>query len=166
MLRRLALLLLVSVCASCAPPVDLTTELEIEVVNTGWFDAGIVNGQNKLVPSISFRLKNKSQQKLSMLQINALFRRVTEQDEWGSSLLTAAGSEGLPAGATTNVFTVKSNLGYTGADQSRQEMLKNSHFVDAKVDLFAKYGSTQWVRHGTHAIKRELITKDDVDGKD
>ena len=29
-----------------------------------------------------------------------------------------------------------------GSDQTRQEMLQNSHFVDAKVELFAKYGST------------------------
>jgi hypothetical protein len=163
--RRLFLVLAVFVCASCAPPVDLTKALEIDVVDTGWFDAGIVNGQNKLVPSISLRVKNNSQQKLPMLQVNALFRRVTEQDEWGSSLLTAAGSDGLPAGGASDVLTIKSNLGYTGADQSRQEMLKNSHFVDAKVDLFAKYGSTQWVRVGTYPIKRELITKEDVPGK-
>jgi hypothetical protein len=163
--RRLSLLLLVFVCASCAPPVDLTRELEIAVVNTGWFDAGIVNGQNKLVPSISFRLKNKSQQRLSTLQVNALFRRVTEQDEWGSAFLTVAGSGGLQPGSTTDVLTIRSNLGYTGADQSRQEMLNNSHFVDAKVDLVAKYGSAQWARVGTYQIKRELITKEDLEGK-
>ena len=53
----------------------------------------------------------------------------------------------------------RSERGYTGADQSRQEMLKNTHFVDAKVELFAKYGSTQWVRVGEYPIARELITK-------
>src|SRR5262245_8504962 len=103
--RRLLLVLVVLVCASCAPPVDLAKELDVDIVNTGWFDAGIVNGQNKLVPSIAFRLKNRSQQKLSTLQVNALFRRVTEQDEWGSAFLTAAGSDGLAAGTVTDVLT-------------------------------------------------------------
>jgi hypothetical protein len=91
--------------------------------------------------------------------VNALFRRVAENDEWGSGFLTAAGSDGLAAGSTTAPLTVKSPLGYTGSDQSRQEMLQNSHFVDAKVELFAKYGSTQWARLGSYPIARQLVTK-------
>jgi hypothetical protein len=152
--------LFVTMCAgACGPPVDLTKGLQVEVVTTGWYDAGIVNGQNKLVPSVAFRVKNVSDQTLSTLQVNALFRRVTEQDEWGSALVTAAGSSGLPPGGRTETLMARSERGYTGADQSRQEMLKNSHFVDAKVELFAKYGSTQWVRVGEYPIARELLTK-------
>jgi hypothetical protein len=144
---------------ACGPVVDLTKGLQIAVVNTGWYDAGIVNGQNKLVPSISFTVKNVSDQKLVSLQVNALFRRVSENDEWGSEPAIAAGSAGLSPGDTSSVLTVRSPRGYTGSDQSRQEMLQNSHFVDAKVDLFAKYGSTQWTRVGTYPISRQLLTK-------
>ena len=118
-----------------------------------------MNGQNKLVPTIIFTLKNLSEQKLVTLQINAIFRRVNENDEWGSAFMTITGSEGLAPGATTPLLTAKSQLGYTGTEQSRQEMLQNSHFVDAKVELFAKYGSTQWARVGTYVIKRQLLTK-------
>lgn len=146
-------------CTACGPTVDLTKGLQVEVVTTGWYDVGIVNGQNKLVPSITFTLKNVSDQKLRTLQVNALFRRVTEPDEWGSGFITAAGSEGLAPAASTAPLTIRSLLGYTGAEQSRQEMLRNTHFVDAKVDLFAKYGSIQWVRVGQYPIKRELLTK-------
>jgi hypothetical protein len=145
--------------AGCGPSVDLTKGLQVTIVNTGWYDVGIINGQNKLVPSVSFNLKNVSEQKLSTLQVNAIFRRVTENDEWGSGFLTAAGSEGLAPGATSTTLTVKSPLGYTGSDQSRQEMLQNSHFVDAKVELFAKYGSTQWARLGSFPIQRQLLAK-------
>jgi len=73
-------------------------------------------------------------------------------------LVMAAGSAGLLPGATTDTLTAKSQLGYTGVDP-RQDMLKNTHFVDAKVELFAKYGSAQWVRVGEYPIARELITK-------
>jgi hypothetical protein len=152
-------ILIAFVCAGCGPTVDLTKGLEVEVVSTGWFDAGIVNGQNKLVPTASFKLKNVSDQKLVTLQINALFRRAGENDEWGSAFLTAVGSEGLAPGATTAVLTAKSQLGYTGSDQTRAEMLQNTHFVDAKVDLFAKYAATQWVKVGEYPIVRELLTK-------
>ncbi|MBI3400271.1 MAG: hypothetical protein HY048_02525 [Acidobacteria bacterium] len=153
------LLLLAFICAGCGPTVDLTKGLQVTIVSTGWFDAGIVNGQNKLVPTASFTLKNVSDQKLVTLQINALFRRVGENDEWGSAFLTAVGSEGLAPGASTAVLTAKSQLGYTGSEQTRAEMLQNTHFVDARVQLFAKYGSTQWVKVGEYPIVRELLTR-------
>jgi len=152
----LGLLLLSS---GCGPTVDLAKGLEIVDVSSGWFDAGIVNGKAKLIPSISFRLKNISDQKLLVLQVNALFRRVTEKDEWGSGFITAAGSEGLAPGATTQAVTLKSDRGYTGTDQTRQQMMENKYFVDAKVELSAKYGSAQWVRIGDFPITRVLIVK-------
>src|SRR5438552_489136 len=150
-------LLLISVFgAACGgPAVDLAKALKINIVETGWFDAGIVNGQNKLVPTITFTLTNQSDQKLVTLQVNAAFRRVTEEKEWGSGFITAAGSSGLAPGSTTSRLTVRSQLGYTGSEP-RLEMLKNTHFVDAKVELFAKYANIQWVRVGTYPIERKL----------
>jgi hypothetical protein len=161
-MRALGLLFCLVAAASgagCGPVVDLSKNLQITVVSSGWYDVGIVNGQNKLVPSVTFTVTNNSDQNLPVLQINAIFRRVSENDEWGSGLLTIAGSEGLAAGGTSKPMTIKSPLGYTGSDQSRQEMLENRHFVDAKVELSAKYGSIQWVRVGSYPIARQLITK-------
>jgi hypothetical protein len=155
---RLVLIALL-VCAGCAPPVDLTTGLQIRDVSTGWFDAGIVNGQNKLVPSITFTVKNVSDQKLVALQINAVFRRVTEKDEWGSGFLMVSGSEGLAPGMAAGPLTIRSQLGYTGSDQTREDLLRNSHFVDAEAELFAKYASEQWKRVAESMITRRLITK-------
>ena len=145
--------------SGCGPTVDLATGLQVQDVSTGWFDAGIVKGQNKLVPSISFTIKNTSDQKLVSLQINAIFRRMTEKDEWGTGFLTAAGSDGLAPGSVTPPLTLRSPLGYTGSGESREEMLRNSHFVDAIVELSAKYGSAQWKRIGEFPIARLLITK-------
>ena len=156
---RLLLLLAIVSSAACGPTVDLTKGLEVTVVSSGWYDLGIVNGQNKLVPTVVFTLHNTSDQTLVTLQINALFRRVSENSEWGSGFLTVAGSQGLAPGATSEPITVKSQLGYTGSEQSRQEMLHNSQFVDAKVELFGKYGSTQWVRLGSYPVTRQLLTK-------
>jgi hypothetical protein len=156
---RLLLLLALVSFAGCGPTVDLTKGLQVSIVDSGWYDLGIVNGQNKLVPTVVFTLHNISDQKLVTLQINALFRRVSENTEWGSGFMTVVGSQGLAPGAVTDPVTIKSQLGYTGSDQSRQEMLQNSHFVDAKVELFGKYGSTQWVLLGSYPITRQLLTK-------
>jgi hypothetical protein len=153
------LILLAMLSAGCGgPPVDLTKGLEIVDASTGWYDAGPVNGQNKLVPSITFKLKNLSDQPLAALQVNAVFRRVNDKDEWGSAYLAVTKSDGLQPGATSPPVTINSQLGYTGTDP-RAEMLQNSQFVDAKVDLFAKYASLQWVRIGERPIERRLITR-------
>jgi len=156
---RLLLFLAIVSSAACGPTVDLTKGLQVSIVNSGWYDLGIVNGQNKLVPTVIFTLQNTSDQKLVTLQINALFRRVSENTEWGSGFITVAGSQGLAPGATSDQITIKSQLGYTGSEQSRMEMLQNTHFVDAKVELFGKYASTQWVRLGSYPITRQLLTK-------
>jgi hypothetical protein len=157
--RGRLLLLIALFSAGCGPNVDLTKGLKVNVINSGWYDDGIVNGKNRLVPSITVTLTNVSDQKLPVLQLNALFRRVSELDEWGSAFFTVSGSEGLAPGATTPALTIRSDHGYTGADQSRQDMLANSHFVDAKVELFGKYGSAQLIKLGDYPITRELITK-------
>ena len=159
-MRALACAAIVAATAlavGCGPTVDLSQKLKIDVTRTGWIDAGIVNGKNKLVPSITFRVTNQSDQTLVSLQVNGLFRRVNEKDEWGSGFVSAAGSQGLAPGATSQELTIRSQLGYTGEDQSRQQLLQNSQFVDAKVELFAKYGSAQWKKMGEFPITRQLI---------
>jgi len=144
--------------ASCGPKVDLAKGLQVVDVSTGWWDAGVVNGQNKLVPSVTFKFKNVSEQTLPVLQANVVFRRVTEDKEWGSSFVKITGTEGLAPGATSESQTVKSQLGYTGSE-SRQQMLDNAQFVDAKIELFAKYGNIQWEKVGEYPVPRTLITK-------
>ena len=148
------------VAAGCGgPAVDLKQGLKIDIVDTGWFDAGIVEGKNKLVPTVSFTVQNVSDQKLVNLQMMASFFRVSDtSSEWGNSLLNVAGSEGLAPGATTPALTMKSPLGYTGSDP-RADMLKNSHFVDAMVKLVAKYAATQWTHVREVPIERKLITQ-------
>jgi hypothetical protein len=153
-------LLLAAAVGACGPTVDLSTGLEVQNVSTGWFDMGIVDGKTKLVPSITFTLKNTSNQSLPVLQVNGLYHRVSEpKDEWGNAFLNVTGSEGLKPGASAGPLTIRSNLGYTGTDQTRDEMLHNSHFVDATVDLFAKYGSAQWKKIGQYSIERKLLVK-------
>ena len=145
--------------AACDKPIDLTKALQIDEVSSGWHDAGMVEGKNKLVPTITFKVKNVSDQPLNVLQMNVLFRRVTEEaTEWGSGFVTVAGSSGLGPGYTSDPLTVTSQLGYTGTEP-RADMMKNSQFVDAKVQLFAKYAATQWVKVGEYPVTRTLLSK-------
>ena len=151
-------LLLALATAGCGPQVDLKTALQVENVSTGWYDLGVVNGQNKLVPSVTFSFKNVSDQTLTTLQGNVIFRRAGENEEWGAAFLRVAGSEGLAPGGSAGPFSARSQLGYTGSD-TRQQMLANRQFVDARAQIFAKYGSTQWTLIAEHPIERKLLAK-------
>ena len=152
------LLLAVLASAGCGPLVDLTKGLQVLDVSTGWHDDGVVDGKNKLVPSVTFEIKNISDQPLSVLQVNAVFRRVNDPTEWGAVFLAIPQSGPLQPGATTPALTIKSRLGYTGEDP-RSDMLKNSLFVDAKVEIYAKYASAQWARIAEYPIERQLTAQ-------
>jgi hypothetical protein len=155
--RRLFLLSVILVSAAgCGPKIDLTKGLEVVDVTTGWFDAGQFDGANKIVPTITFKLKNVSGQKLKALHTNVVFREVGKpNEEWGSGFKIVRGSEGLEPGETTEAITLRSQNGLK-APQPRADMLVNKYFVDAKVDLFAKYSSTQWVRLREVNVERHL----------
>jgi hypothetical protein len=157
MKRRIAVsiaIIATSALAACGPKIDIAKGLKIEGVTTGWHDAGTVAGKNKVVPLASFIIKNVSDQPLPSVQVNAVFHRKGQDGEWGTAFVTPAGSSGLTPGAEAEV-TVRSELGYTGTDSS-EDLLTNSHFVDATVDIFAKYGSAQWARVGRFEIDRSL----------
>src|SRR5690348_3990824 len=101
MRRALGLTLLLALTSlGCGPKIDLKSALKVDDVSTGWFDQGVVNGQNKIVPSITFKFKNAGSETIDTLQGNVIFRRVGEDDEWGSGFLRVTGSEGLAPGAT------------------------------------------------------------------
>jgi hypothetical protein len=158
-MKRALLLFSIACTCACGPWVDLSKGVQVEALTTGWIDAGVVDGKNKVVPAVTFTLKNVSDQPLKTLQVNAVFRRASQNEEWGSGFRTVAGSGGLAPGAATGTVTIKADLGYTGTDPG-EALLRNSQFVDAKVDLFAKYGSTQWARLGEFPITRQLVAGD------
>lgn len=153
-LLPLMVLLLLPACGS----VDVEKVLKVTDVQTGWFDAGIVDTKNKLVPSVSLKLQNVSSEPVASVQINAIFRRVNEQEAWGEHFARAIGRDGLPPGATGNDIVLRSTLGYTG-DQPRLQMLQNREFIDAKVEVFAKHGSRTWQKMGEYKIDRRLLTQ-------
>ena len=51
----LLLLAVAGLAAGCGKPVDLKQVLQVSDVSGGYHDAGLVEGRNKVVPSITFR---------------------------------------------------------------------------------------------------------------
>jgi hypothetical protein len=132
-------------------------DLRLVDVNTGWYDVGVVDGQNKLVPSVSLRIENVSEEPISNVQMNAIFRRVNEEQIWGEHFGRAIDRAGLGPSATGKPVVFRSERGYTGT-QARAQMLQNKEFVDAKVEIFGKHGSRTWVKLGEFPVERRLLT--------
>jgi hypothetical protein len=144
---------------ACRKAVDPIAALEPVDVVTGWFDAGIVEGgKNKLVPSVSLKLRNRLGEPVRSIQINAIFRRVGEAEMWGEHFGWAVPRAGLGPGETTSEMVLQSALGYT-SDTPRLLMLQNTQFVDAKVELFLRQGSQVWAKLAEYPIQRQLITR-------
>ena len=160
MTRRLALPLLAALLLTGCESRDVETDLRIVDGRTGWYDAGVqADGDNKLVPSISFALENVSDREIASVQLNAVFRRVGEEQTWGEHFVRGIDTEGLAAGATTGSIVLRSTLGYTGP-QSRDQMLLNQQFVDATVEIFGKHGRRMWTKMAEFPIERELLTEE------
>ena len=148
----------------CGPKVDLKQTLQVTDMTGGWYDAGIVEGRNKLVPSVTFRLRKSTNENLRPLSLNVVFKRLppagapagTGEEDWEEVYLQTVAFDGNQ----TAPLTVRPSHGYTGdPPQSRADMLKNSQFRDIKVHIFAKHSSSQWVEITQHDVPRALLTQ-------
>jgi hypothetical protein len=161
MSRRPAVAALAGILAACAasacgPSVDLKQALQVTDVSSGWFDAGIQDGKNKLVPSVTFKLKKNADVNLSSVSLNLTFRFTGAQDQIDEVYVQSV----LFEGSETAPVTARTKWGYTAdPPQTRAEMLKHSEFRDTEVQIFAKRGSTQWTELQRVTIARQLLTQ-------
>jgi hypothetical protein len=160
-LARIApLVLLALIATACGgPTVPLAETVRVEEVVTGWFDTGVTeDGKNKIVPSVSLKLTNIGAAQTGSVQLNCIFKRVGDPDEWSTALVSAVDRTGLAPGETSRPIVVRGTLGYTGL-QPRSQLLENKLFIDAKVEIFGKHGSATWVKLGDFRIDRQLLTQ-------
>ena len=155
----LGIFVAVLLTTGCSPTLDVPAALQVTQVSSGWFDAGLDNlGRNKLVPTVSFRLENMTVATVRYLQLNAVFRRQNEEEEWGNAFVRAVGTDGLQAGQATALLRLESGRGYTG-EQARADMLAHRDFVDVTMDLFVKHRGDQWVYLDSVDVDRQLLTQ-------
>jgi hypothetical protein len=141
--------------SSCAPDVNVKEALTVTDVLTGWFDAGIVDGKNKLVPNLTLRLRNSSEQELPSVSINVIFK-FADNGETHDEIF----KQRVPfQNGQTELITVRSQNGFTGQPpQTRVEMLQNSFFRDMDAVVLVRQASAQWVELHRVRIERKLLT--------
>lgn len=147
-------MLVPAACGGPTTPID--EALVVEDVITGYHDGGTAAGQNRLLPTLSFRVRNTGDDTVSSVQFNAVFRVVGEEEELGSQLIRGIVGDGLAPGDTTEAFVLRSGFGYSG-EQARAEMFQHEGFQDVQVQLFAKAGGAQWVKLVEQLVDRQLL---------
>lgn len=142
--------------AGCGRSATVPEAIELFDVRTGYDDGGRDSGQNRLLPTIAFKVRNKADRGIHSVQFNAVFRVIGDPEELGAQLILGIDHNGLAAGQTVGPFTLRSMFGYSG-EQARIEMFQHASFQDVQVQLFAKQGGNQWVRVGDLVVERQLL---------
>lgn len=151
---------LIAACAllavACTARADLEQALEVTDVTTGWFDAGVVDGKNKLVPSVSFRLRNTSDAEISVVALNVIFR-YADTGEAHEEVF----KQRVPfSDKQTELLTIRSQTGHTGdPPQSRAEMLQHSMFRDIDATIYVRQSASQWIELRRVRVERQLLTQ-------
>lgn len=159
---RGALLIAVSLlplaAAGCAKPVDLKQAIEVTDLQSGWFDVGVIDGKNKIVPSATFRLQKKGEAEIRPVALNIVFKNADGSDSTFEDIYIARvpfNEQGL-----TDAVTARSKNGYTAdPPQSRADMLQNSQFRDVAIQIFAKQSSAQWVELQRVVVERQILSQ-------
>lgn len=154
--------LALAAAASCSQSVDFKQALQITDVSGGWYDFGIVDGKNKLVPSLTFRIRKLADVRLRSISLNVHFKKVDPakpgmdgEEEFDEVFLPTVE---FTEGAQTALLTVRPQTGFTG-EQARAEMIQHRLFQDIRARVFAKQSSTTWVDLLAYDIPRTIITK-------
>ena len=148
--------------ASCNRSVDIKEAIEVVDTTSGWYDAGIVDGKNKIVPSVTFRLKRKGRADVAGVALNVVFRHppvegANLEEDWDEVFIQRADFKGADQ---TDPLTVRTEKGYTGdPPQSRLDILRHSGFRNVRARIFAKYSSSQWVEIGIVDVERQLLVR-------
>jgi len=162
MSKSLGLALVAGLLAAGCASRDVQKDLQIVDVRSGWYDLGPIatNPDSiKIVPGITFRLKNVSAEPIGGVEINGVFRNVRDDAVIDEHYIKAIPSQApLAGGATSDPIVLKSRFGRTGTE-TRPQMFKNSLFVDYRVTIVGKHGRNNWAPMATFQIDRASINR-------
>jgi hypothetical protein len=144
MLRRpvvavVALVALMFAQAACGPDIDIQKSITVTDVISGYYDNGLKDGKNYLMPSITFRLANSAAASLTGLELTVAYWQDGKDGEWESVLVPRIGNDTIPANGKSDPVTVRAPVGYTLEDV-RNNLFINSHFLDVTAKIFGRRG--------------------------
>jgi hypothetical protein len=141
---------------------ELEGSFELIDVETKWVEKAYQSWPPKLVlvPAISFRIKNTSDQPLKYLYFNANFKVRGDVSNLGDGFIQAISRDPLMPGETSDPVLIKSTFGIEGTNL---EHFKNSPYWHTKVidvKLFAKSQGSQYIPVGEWEVSKTIDFKE------
>ncbi len=139
---------------------DLDESIEIINVKTSWVDKYYQPWPPRLilVPSISFRVKNKTEKSLRYINFNANFRFRDDFENLGDAFLAAIRSDAIPPSGTSDPIHLKCNYGIEG--KTLASFQNNPHWKVAIVKLFAQSSGSQFLPLGEWEVSKKIDFKE------
>lgn len=142
---------------ACSDPVDIQETFAVAEFAGGYFDGGIVDGKNRLLPAATFRIENRTAESVGPFSVNVLFKQVSDDTEFDDVFLQRVE---FTEGNRTREISARADTGITGdPPQSRADMLQRADFPDMRAVIYVKQSSSTWVEIARHDLPRQLIAR-------
>jgi hypothetical protein len=143
MAQRLAIIgvttLALIAAAACGKYPDLKNGLKVVNALTGYHDDGITpEHENKLVPSVTFQLKNETTESLSYIDLAVDYWRDGDDGPLDSKIVPGIAGQALQPDQTSESVTIRAEHGYT-SPAARLDFFTNPLFKGFTAKIFAKF---------------------------
>lgn len=151
----LAALFYKSVIMETMGPKEVADSIQVVQYDTKWVEKESTANEVKVVPAITFKIKNTGQRPLEYVNLEGVF----EIEETGKVLSDGAaqafGDKPLLPGETSSDIFIKAFFGYSG--RTKAGILENKEWKQIRVKLFARTKGSPPVAIGEiYSIKREI----------
>ena len=144
--------------AGCGTQAALDKVVEVTDAQSGYVDLGLVNGETRLVPSATVRVKNIGTATLSGFQLSATFWLAGGDGEKDERILPNLVAKDLAPGAVSEPISIRANHGYK-LEGARADFFTHSLFVDFSIKVFGKVNGRMF-RIGEVKVDRRILPKD------
>ncbi len=147
-------------CQKAPTPEELKESMKVVDVETMWVKKIYQPWPPKLtlVPAISFRIKNASEETIRYISFEAVFRFMDDTKTLGEGFLPGLPEGSIPPGETSDTILLKSRLGVEGKSVSH---FRNSpHWKIALVKLFVRSKGSRFTLLGEWEVSRKIDFKE------
>ncbi len=135
-------------------PQAIRDGVELTELDSYWSLKAANPGEVTMVPTITFRIRNKRTAPLDYVKVNGIFTIVGENRALGDAFAYPIQGEPLQSNVASPQVRLKCNYGYSAS--SRQAFLNNPGFKPVEIKIFIESRSSGPVPMGTYRISRRI----------
>ena len=142
---------------------EVAAAIELTDLSTSWTMKEYRQWPNPkltLVPTVTFRIRNLTDETLKFININAIFREENSIENLGDQFKAVIRDKGIPPHGTSELITLKSNFGVAGTNL--ESFRTNPLWRPYDVRLFAQMRGSRHVPMGEWKVSKQIDFKEDT----